>query len=225
VINKAQNAAIVVLSRGFVTQFSAKKSSELIYVITDSFLRLVILFLFYQNMLNSALAFCFSMMLTFILGGLLGFLLRFSLALLFIPLIALFRRKEENGSATVISSGPWILTIEFLANIFYGWFANYIGVWVFASMGVPIDWFYPFFVLFAFIWFDLKRIRTEKNQLKAIENNGLRERLPIELLKEEMQEIRPGNFLNQHLNNRYTALFGKIAGVVIGGFNLILLKA
>lgn len=177
-------------------------------------------------MLNSALAFCFSMMLTFILGGLLGFLLRFSLALLFIPLIALFtRRKEGNTAPTVITSGPWILTIEFLANIFYGWFANYIGVWVFASMGVPIDWFYSFFVLFAFLWFDLKRIRTEKNQLKALEESEFRERLPIELVNEEMHKMRADDFLNQRLNNRYTALFGKIAGVIIGGFNLILLKA
>jgi hypothetical protein len=38
-MNKAQNAAIVVLSRVFATQFSAKKSSELVQVIFKLFLR------------------------------------------------------------------------------------------------------------------------------------------------------------------------------------------
>jgi hypothetical protein len=173
-------------------------------------------------MINTALALIFSMMLTFVLGGLLGLMIRFFLALMFLPLIAFFRKKDQKS--TLISSGPWILTIEFLANIFYGWFANYIGVWVFRSMAVSIDVFYPLFILFAFLWFDLSRIQKEKLQLKSLENSGLRERLPIDLINEDMQKIRAGNFMNDHLNSRYTALFGKIAGVIIGGFNLILLK-
>jgi hypothetical protein len=89
--------------------------------------RLVIRFLILKNlMLYSAIAFLLSMMLTFILGGLLGLMIRFFLALMFLPLIAAFRKKGTESA--VITSGPWILTIEFLANIFYGWFANYIGV-------------------------------------------------------------------------------------------------
>ena len=173
-------------------------------------------------MLNTALALMFSMMLTFVLGGLLGLLIRFFLALMLLPLIASFRKKDQKS--TIISSGPWILTIEFLANIFYGWFANYIGVWVFRSMAVSIDVFYPLFILFAFLWFDLTRIQKEKSHLKSLEYSGLRERLPLDLINEDMQKIRAGNFMNDHLNKRYTALFGKIAGVIIGGFNLILLK-
>ena len=170
-------------------------------------------------MLYPALAFIFSMMLTFFLGGLIGLFIRFMLALLFLPLIAFFRNK--NATNTVINSGPWILTIEFLANIFYGWFANYIGVWVFQSMDVRIDWFYPILVLFSFIWFDVNRIQREQKRIKAMGKSNLNESLPIELINQDMNKLRLGNFLSDHLNSRYTVLFGKITGVIIGGYNLI----
>ncbi len=173
-------------------------------------------------MFQSALAFLMSMILTFILGGLLGFGIRFFLAILFLPLITMLRKKDTNP--TVIRSGPWILTIEFLANIFYGWFANYIGVWVFNSLGVTIDWFYPLTVFIGFIYFDLTKIHNEKKRLRELTDNNLNEKLPIELINQEMKEHRQNNFLNEHLNSRYTALFGKLSGVVIGGFNLIVLS-
>jgi hypothetical protein len=81
-------------------------------------------------------------------------------------------------------------------------------------MSVHIDWFYPFFVLLSFLWFDLNKIQNEKKRIKSLENSGLRERLPIELINQDMQKLRIGNFLSDHLNSRYTALFGKIAGVI-----------
>ena len=170
-------------------------------------------------MLYSALAFILSMLLTFFLGGFIGLFIRLVLALLFLPLIALFRNK--NSGSAVISSGPWVLTIEFLANIFYGWFACYIGLWVFRSLNVPIDLFYPAMVLCSFLWFDLSRIQKEQKRIKSLDSSGLNEQIPLELTNQDMSKLRLANFLSNHLNSRYTALFGKIAGVVIGGYNLI----
>lgn len=135
----------------------------------------------------------------------------------------MFRKKRVG--ATVISSGPWILTIEFIANLFYGWFANYIGVWVFNSMGTAIDWFYPFLVMISFLWFDIQRIQQEKKRTKSFEDSELRERLPLELVNNEMHKFRMDNLMSDRVNSRVTALFGKFAGVVIGGFNLILLNS
>jgi len=170
-------------------------------------------------MLQSGLAFFLSMLLTFIFGGILGLILRLLLALLFLPLIATFA-KNRSGN-TVISSGPWILTIEFIANIFYGWFACYIGVWLFRALNVSIDLFYPLMVICSFLWFDLSRIQKEQKRIKSLETSGLSDQLPLELMNQDMNRLRVANFLSNHLNSRYTALFGKIAGAIIGGYNLI----
>jgi len=170
-------------------------------------------------MLQSGLAFFLSMVLTFILGGIIGLLLRLLLALLFLPLIATFAKNKSAN--TIISAGPWILTIEFIANIFYGWFACYIGVWLFRVMNVSIDLFYPLMVICSFLWFDLSRIQKEQKRIKSLETSGLNEQQPYELMNQDMNKLRGANFLSNHLNSRYTALFGKIAGAIIGGYNLI----
>jgi hypothetical protein len=170
-------------------------------------------------MLQSGLAFFLSMLLTFIFGGIIGVLLRLLLALLFLPLIATFA-KNKNAN-TVISGGPWILTIEFITNIFYGWFACYIGVWLFRAMNVSIDLFYPLMVICSFLWFDLSRIQKEQKRIKSLETSGPNEQLAYELTNQDVNKHRVANFLSNHLNSRYTALFGKIAGAIIGGYNLI----
>jgi len=170
-------------------------------------------------MLQSALAFFLSMVLTFILGGIIALFIRFMLALVFLPFIALFSKKKN--SQTVINNGPWILTIEFVANLFYGWFSCYIGLWVFSALNVGIDIFYPLMVLCSFLWFDLSKIQKEQRRIKALESSAINDQIPIELVNQEMKSLRATNFLNNHLNSRYTALFGKIAGAVIGGYNLI----
>ena len=170
-------------------------------------------------MLYSAIAFLLSMMLTFFLGGLIGLFIRLVLGLLFLPLIAIFRNNKSNSIA--ITGGPWVLTIEFIANIFYGWFAIYIGVWVFRMLNVGIDFFYPLMVLCSFIWFDLSRIQKEQKRIKSLESKKFESGMPFEINKQDFSRLRIANFLSNNLNSRYTALFGKIAGAIIGGYNLI----
>jgi Ulp1 family protease len=88
-------------------------------------------------------------------------------------------------------------------------------------MNVHIDGFYPLLVLLSFIWFDVNKIQREQKRIKAMGKSNLNESLPIELINQDMNRLRLGNFLSDHLNSRYTALFGKITGVIIGGYNLI----
>jgi hypothetical protein len=76
-------------------------------------------------------------------------------------------------------------------------------------------------VLCSFLWFDLSKIQKEQRRIKALESSAINDQIPIELVNQEMKSLRATNFLNNHLNSRYTALFGKIAGAVIGGYNLI----
>lgn len=179
-------------------------------------------------MLLSALAYFFAFGLTVILGGLITFFVKAILALTLFAILALV----SSGSKRKVygNESPQVLTIEFLSNIFYGYFANNIGIWVFNYLEVPIDWFYPIFMLFAFIWFDMTRMRNERLRIEKFDSQGLRNRIPNELFPNgaadpetvEHAEINKENMISILKNLRMTGLFGKITGVIIGGLQLII---
>lgn len=174
-------------------------------------------------MLTTALAYFLALILSIVLGGLLAFLVKALIAFALLPLLAIFSggksQKHTNGS-------PVVLTVEFLSNIFYGYMANSIGIWVFNWLEQPIDWFYSLFILIAFVGLDIQRMQKERKRLKMVsQEGGIRDRLPSQLFNKQMQEFREEDMLSAHKNTRITAIFGKVAGVLIGGLNLIVRAA
>ncbi len=172
-------------------------------------------------MLSSAFAYFFSLILSVVLGGLLTFFVKVLIAFALLPLVAILAKNKQKIHTI---GSPLVLTIDFLANIFYGYMANQIGIWVFTSWNVPIDWFYPVFILVAFLWFDIQRLRRERARLKAIDQKeeGLRARLPEGVLQQQMQKFDKADLLNDFNNSRITGMIGKATGVIIGAFRLIL---
>jgi Flp pilus assembly protein TadB len=172
-------------------------------------------------MIISALAYFFSLMLSIVLGGLLTFFVKVIIAFALLPLIAIMAKNKRQ---THTMGSPLVLTIDFLSNIFYGYMANRIGIWVFNYFEVPIDWFYPTFILVAFLWFDIQRLRRERARIKEIgeKEEGMRSRLPEELLQQQMQKFQKSDLIQDFNNARITGMIGKATGVILGAFNLII---
>lgn len=184
-------------------------------------------------MLSSALAYFFSLVLTVVLGGLLSFLIKAVLALVFVAFTAMLFSSGKR-SKTYTNESYQVLTIEFLSNIFYGYLSNSIGIWVFNYMGVQIDWFYPVFMLVAFLWSDLTRMRNEQKQIEAADPNDLQKQILMDIISSrttngeelpKLPEMNKSSMISVMKNTRMTALFGKIAGVIIGGLQLIVRAA
>ena len=168
-------------------------------------------------MLNIVFAIFISLLLSMILGGLLSFLLKLLIALFFIPLIVLFKRKTSSN--IVINSGPWILTIEFITGIFFGAFTVYIGNWTYNSFGLTMDWLFPAFFVIFFVYFDFVKIRSDNTRFNILLNNDLRSKFGVENNNEDLENNRE-DMKNHQINMRYTALFGKLTGLLINCLHL-----
>lgn len=172
-------------------------------------------------MLSSAVAYFFSLMLSIVLGGLLTFFVKVIIAFALLPLVAIMAKNKKQ---THTMGSPLVLSIDFLSNIFYGYMANKIGLWVFAYLNVPIDWFYPTFILVAFLWTDIQRLRRERARINEIENKeeNMRARLPEGILQQQMQKFHKDDLMQDFNNSRITGMIGKATGVILGAFNLII---
>lgn len=170
-----------------------------------------------SNMLNIILAIFISLLLSTILGGLLTFFIKFLLAIFFIPFIAYF--KGKNNKNIVVSTGPWILTIEFLSGIFFGYLTVYLGKWTFESFELKMDWLFPAFFTIFFIWFDLNRIRSDNFKFNFMLNKDLKSGMADEQINLDAEKQR-SELLNHQTNMRYTALFGKLSGLLMNSVYL-----
>lgn len=191
-------------------------------------------------MFNSAIAYFLTLFLAFTIIPVIAVLLRLLLIALCSRIYWLANKKPSPAELLQFSvriAHP----IGFMTSIFHGYVALWMGVVLLRGMAVPLDWFLPLLLIISFLWVGIKRIKRPpevavNNRLTT--TNSLGEETTIilnpeeELLNpEEELFAKQQNEIKEQLKekasefmqgNTIIGLIGKLTGVLLATFNLIL---
>lgn len=191
-------------------------------------------------MFASAFAYLLTLFLAFTIIPLMAVLLRLLLIALFSRLYWVFNKKPSPAILLQFSvkiAHP----IGFLTSIFHGYVALWMGYVLLRGMDVPLDLFLPSVLTMSFFWIGMRRIKRpakvavndrltttnslgeettiilnpEENIANPQENMFAQQQEEMkEQLKEKASEFMQGNTI--------IGLIGKLTGVLLATFNLIL---
>ncbi|MGH1336390.1 MAG: hypothetical protein ACRBFS_09705 [Aureispira sp.] len=191
-------------------------------------------------MFASAFAYLLTLFLAFTLIPLMAVFLRLLLIALFSRIYWLFNKRP--APAVLLQFSIKIAhPIGFLTSIFHGYIALWMGFVLLRGMDVPLDLFLPSVLTLSFFWIGMRRIKRptkvavnnrltttnslgeettiilnpEENIINPEENMFAKQQEDIkEQLKEKASEFMQGNTI--------IGLIGKLTGVLMATFNLIL---
>ena len=189
--------------------------------------------------------------------SIIGYFLTLFLAFTFIPMLAFLLRlllialcsriywllgRERTAAELVQFSIRIAHPLGFVAAIFHGYAALWMGSVLLKGMDVPVDWFLPAILILAFIWRSSRNLQAPKNIAVTTGNtitttNAAGEETTIILNPEQestAQQNNPMYQVNERLKaqlkdqirdfmqgNTIIGLIGRVTGVVLGGMYLV----